>query len=133
PERGAARGGSVGAWPWSAGAVGIRTRRARPAERPQEGPEPESVDWATRAGPQEEGGDADSIRRQLALPARRVAGWAGTAALMVALWLLIRAFLFQSFYIPSPSMAPALELGDRVLVRQLSYHLHGVHRGDIVV
>ena len=123
----------MGSSPWSAGSVGILTRPAPPADRPQEVAEPESVDWATRAEPQEEGGDADSIRRQLALPARRVAGWAGTAALMVAMWFLIRAFLFQSFYIPSPSMAPALEPGDRVLVSKLSYHLHDVHRGDIVV
>jgi signal peptidase I len=30
-------------------------------------------------------------------------------------------------------MAPALKPGDRVLVSKLSYRLHGVHRGDIVV
>ena len=52
---------------------------------------------------------------------------------MVVMWLIIRAFLFQSFYIPSPSMAPALEPGDRVLVSKLSYRLHDIHRGDIVV
>jgi signal peptidase I len=52
---------------------------------------------------------------------------------MVVLWVLIRSFLFQSFYIPSPSMAPALVPGDRVLVSKLSYRLHDVRRGDIVV
>jgi len=67
------------------------------------------------------------------LPARRIAGWAGTVALMVVMWVIIRTFLFQSFYIPSPSMAPALKPGDRVLVSKLSYRLHDVHRGDIVV
>jgi signal peptidase I len=77
--------------------------------------------------------DSDTIRRQLALPARRIAGWAGTVGLMVVMWVIIRAFLFQSFYIPSPSMAPALEPGDRVLVSKLSYRLHDVNRGDIVV
>jgi signal peptidase I len=52
---------------------------------------------------------------------------------MLVMWVLIRTFLFQSFYIPSPSMAPALKPGDRVLVSKLSYRLHDVRRGDIVV
>ena len=47
--------------------------------------------------------------------------------------LIIRAFLIQSFYIPSPSMVPTLKVKDRVLVNKLSYHLHSIHRGDIVV
>jgi len=52
-------------------------------------------------------------------------------ALLVA--LLIKAFLFQAFYIPSSSMEPTLQIGDRVLVNKLSYRLHDIHRGDIVV
>jgi len=128
---------SIGyAAPASSSSVGILTRPAPPAApAPAATPKPAEpdIDWATRQETQEEGGDSDSIRRQLALPTRRVAGWAGTAALMVAMWFLIRAFLFQSFYIPSPSMTPALQPGDRVLVSKLSYRLHDVHRGDIVV
>ena len=53
------------------------------------------------------------------------------AALIIA--LLIKTFLFQAFYIPSESMVPTLKVGDRVLVNKLSYDLHDVHRGDIVV
>ena len=30
-------------------------------------------------------------------------------------------------------MDPTLQIGDRILVDKLSYHLHPVHRGDIVV
>jgi signal peptidase I len=52
-------------------------------------------------------------------------------ALLIA--LLIKTFLFQAFYIPSASMEPTLKVHDRVLVNKLSYHLHSVHRGDIVV
>jgi signal peptidase I len=52
-------------------------------------------------------------------------------ALVVA--LVIRAFFLAAFYIPSESMSPTLEKGDRVLVNKLSYKLHDVHRGDIVV
>ena len=53
------------------------------------------------------------------------------AALVIA--LLIKTFLFQAFYIPSESMVPTLKIHDRVLVNKLSYKLHDVHRGDIVV
>ena len=30
-------------------------------------------------------------------------------------------------------MEPTLQIGDRILVDKLGYHLHSVHRGDIVV
>jgi signal peptidase I len=52
-------------------------------------------------------------------------------ALLIA--FLIKTFLFQAFYIPSESMTPTLNVGDRVLVNKLSYRLHDVNRGDVVV
>ncbi len=52
-------------------------------------------------------------------------------ALVVA--LLLRTFVVQTFYIPSQSMQPTLQVGDRILVNKLSYHLHEVGQGDIVV
>lgn len=52
-------------------------------------------------------------------------------ALIVA--LVVRTFVVQPFFIPSASMEPQLMVGDRVLVNKLSYRLHDVHRGDIVV
>ncbi len=52
-------------------------------------------------------------------------------AVLVA--VLLRAFVVQTFFIPSGSMEPTLQVGDRILVNKLSYHLHGVDRGDIVV
>ena len=53
------------------------------------------------------------------------------SALLIA--ILIKTFLFQAFYIPSESMKPTLNVGDRVLVNKVSYRLHDVNRGDIVV
>jgi signal peptidase I len=47
--------------------------------------------------------------------------------------LLIKTFAVQAFYIPSTSMVPTLQVGDRVLVNKLSYDFHSVHQGDIVV
>jgi signal peptidase I len=47
--------------------------------------------------------------------------------------LLIKTFLVQAFYIPSASMEPTLQIGDRVLVNKIVYHLHDPRRGDIIV
>ena len=52
-------------------------------------------------------------------------------ALLVA--VLVKSFLFQAFFIPSGSMEDTLQIHDRVLVNKLSYKLHDIHRGDIVV
>jgi signal peptidase I len=52
-------------------------------------------------------------------------------ALLVA--FVVKTFLLQAFYIPSGSMEPTLKINDRVLVNKLSYDVHEVHRGDIVV
>jgi signal peptidase I len=64
---------------------------------------------------------------------RTIIEWLLLIAGALALALLIKTFLFQAFYIPSESMVPTLEKNDRVLVNKLSYKLHDVNRGDIVV
>lgn len=47
--------------------------------------------------------------------------------------VLIRVLVAQAYWIPSASMEPQLHINDRVVVSRLAYHLHPVHRGDIVV
>jgi signal peptidase I len=47
--------------------------------------------------------------------------------------IVLRTYVVQTFYIPTGSMEPTLQVGDRILVNKLSYHLHGIGRGDIVV
>ena len=59
--------------------------------------------------------------------------WAILVVVALAIALVIKTFLFQAFYIPSSSMEPTLNIGDRVLVNKLSYDLHDVNRGDIIV
>jgi signal peptidase I len=59
--------------------------------------------------------------------------WLIFLAVAVAVALGVRAYVVQSYLIPSASMEPTLMIGDRILVDKLSYHLHGVGRGDIVV
>lgn len=65
--------------------------------------------------------------------ARGLLEWAGIILAALVAAFLIKTFLIQAFYIPSGSMENTLEIGDRVLVNKLSYKLHDVHRGDIVV
>jgi signal peptidase I len=45
----------------------------------------------------------------------------------------VKSLVAQAFFIPSESMVPTLEVGDRVLVSRLSYRLHEPRRGDVVV
>jgi signal peptidase I len=52
-------------------------------------------------------------------------------AILVA--VLVRAFVLQTFYIPSPSMEHTLNVLDRVLVNKLVYDFRDPHRGEIVV
>ena len=46
---------------------------------------------------------------------------------------VLRTLIAQAFYIPSLSMAPQLEVNDRIVVSKLSYRLHDARRGDVVV
>jgi signal peptidase I len=46
---------------------------------------------------------------------------------------LLRAFAFQTFWIPSASMVPTLDVYDRILVQKAFFSWHDVREGDIVV
>jgi signal peptidase I len=54
-------------------------------------------------------------------------------ALAVGLALLIQAFLIKPYQIPSESMEPTLDVGQRVLVDRVGYHFSDPDIGDIVV
>jgi signal peptidase I len=45
----------------------------------------------------------------------------------------VRPFVVEAFYIPSGSMIPTLEVGDRVLVNKFIYRFEEPERGDVVV
>lgn len=64
---------------------------------------------------------------------RWVIEWGAVLLVALGVAVAVRAFVVQTFYIPSASMEPTLMIGDRILVNKLSYHLHGIGRGDIVV
>ena len=52
-------------------------------------------------------------------------------ALLIA--LVLKVAVVESFSIPSESMHPTLQRGDRVLVNKLAYLAHEIRRGDVIV
>ena len=70
--------------------------------------------------------------------ARSVSEILESGMIAVALvFLLIRPFVIQAFFIPSPSMEPTLlgknNAGDRILVNKFAYRFGAPHRDDVVV
>lgn len=65
--------------------------------------------------------------------ARNAMEWVVILVSAVVLALVFRAVLFQAFSIPSSSMEQTLQINDRVMVNRLSYRLHDVNRGDVIV
>jgi signal peptidase I len=86
-----------------------------------------------------DGGDGGDTGGKGSQPSRRdrtkrlILEWVVLIAAALAIAFVIKTFLFQAFYIPSASMEPTLNIGDRVLVNKLSYDFHDVRRGDIIV
>ena len=73
---------------------------------------------------------ADDPVRPTGSIGRSVLSWAITIAVAFALTMVVKAWVFQAYSIPSESMVPTLEIGDRVLVSKLDRE---PERGDVVV
>ncbi|WP_139253604.1 signal peptidase I [Hydrococcus rivularis] len=61
--------------------------------------------------------------------------WENLQIVIIALVIafLIRTFIAEPRYIPSDSMLPTLQEGDRLVVEKVSYYFHPPRRGDIIV
>jgi signal peptidase I len=64
---------------------------------------------------------------------RAVKEWVVILFIALAAALGLRTWVVQAFYIPSASMVPTLQIGDRILVNKLEFDFHSIDRGDIVV
>ena len=51
----------------------------------------------------------------------------------VILAAVIRIWILEPFYIPSPSMEPTLYNRDRIIVNKVTYKLRPPQRGDVIV
>ena len=52
---------------------------------------------------------------------------------IVLVFMIIKPFVVQTFFIPSESMLPTLQIQDRLLVNKFVYWLKPPQRGDIIV
>ncbi|MHB1208624.1 MAG: signal peptidase I [Acidimicrobiales bacterium] len=59
--------------------------------------------------------------------------WLIILVVAVSVSMLVRTYVVQQFSIPSGSMIPTLQVGDRILVDKLGVELGTINRGDIVV
>ena len=59
--------------------------------------------------------------------------WATVLVVALVIAITVRSLILQQFYISGPSMEATMFQDNRVLVNKLSYRLHDVHRGDVVV
>jgi signal peptidase I len=84
------------------------------------------------AGPADAGRAGAGPRRR---PRWRRALAETVVIILVAVLLagLVRAFVFQTFWIPTSSMVPTLGVYDRILVQTAFFTWHDVREGDIVV
>jgi signal peptidase I len=90
-----------------------------------------------RVGPRHGAGPRRDQERAPKSPMRAALGAVSEVGVVLGmallLSLLIKTFLVQAFFIPSPSMENTLLVGDRVLVSKLTPGIFDLHRGDIVV
>ncbi len=76
---------------------------------------------------------ADSSTDAQPALSRQLAEWAILIGLAVVVAFVIKTFIVQPFVIPSGSMQPTIEIGDRVLANRFIYRFRPVARGDIIV
>jgi signal peptidase I len=109
--------------------IGEMTDVDRGVEATTSLPEAETIEAPTRPNKDQKPTPETSKRKTR----RTIIEWTILIGSALIIALLIKTFLFQAFYIPSESMLPTLNVGDRVLVNKMSYRVHDVNRGDIVV
>lgn len=63
----------------------------------------------------------------------RVTEWVIIIVVALLISLGLRTYAFQTFYIPSVSMQPTLQVGDRIIIDKLAVRFGTINRGDILV
>ncbi|MCU1344187.1 MAG: signal peptidase [Acidimicrobiia bacterium] len=83
----------------------------------------------------DEAAEPEVVTKPSSTGTRALLEWIGVIVGALVVAFVIRTFLFGAYVIPTGSMEPTLHASpkDRVLVNKLSYHLHDIHRGDVVV
>jgi signal peptidase I len=77
--------------------------------------------------------DASSTKKSPKSRRRAIIEWAVIVVVALVVSLVIRTFVFETYFVPSGSMIPTLQIGDRIIVDKLSVDFGTIHTGDIVV
>ncbi len=98
---------------------------------PDEGHARAAFEAATRENHSRESAHEEAAKER---PSRFLAELLDSGIIAVVLvFFIIRPFILQAFFIPSESMMPTLQKGDKLLATKYSYHLHEPRRHDVVV
>ncbi|MGI6144447.1 MAG: signal peptidase I [Clostridia bacterium] len=64
---------------------------------------------------------------------QEVKEWVMTILTAVVLVIIIRAFILDSRIVPTPSMVPTIQCGDRLFVEKITHRFWGLERGEVIV
>jgi signal peptidase I len=101
---------------------------ADPEAPAAEGPQAAEATVVTEPEPDAPGGDRPQKRSMNPLLELLL-----ILAAALGLWYVTNGWIVKPYRIPSSSMEPTLQIGDRVLVSRFTYRLHDPRRGDIIV
>lgn len=76
---------------------------------------------------------SDAAESNVKVGYQAIREWVTVVGVALVIAFLVRGFALQQFYISGPSMESTMFQDNRVLVNKLSYRLHDIHRGDVVV
>lgn len=63
---------------------------------------------------------------------RELLGYLIVAAIAALFAVLLRIFIIEPYIVPTPSMAPTLIVGDRVIVNKIAFKFSDIQRGDLI-
>jgi signal peptidase I len=93
--------------------------------------DPEATGAGDRDGEGDDGEGADGTAAAPAKSSRhQLISWLVVLLLATGCAIGLRAFVVQTFFVPSSSMFPTLQQGDRILVQKIGF---SIQRGDILV
>ena len=105
---------------------------AEPSEEPAGSEDPDRFRLSVRS--RKDGGKGFTLRiRKPGTAAGKILEFAVTLCMAVILALGIQAWLIKPYKIPSASMEPTLEIGERILVNRLAYRFGDPSVGDVIV
>ena len=77
--------------------------------------------------------DATEGSRRRGFTWRTALEWVTVLGVALAVALLVRAYVIQTYFIPSVSMEPTLAVGDHILVLKAAYRFTSPATGDVIV